>query len=744
MTEFNGSSNGVYNSPPKDNDHDSLALATKEVDFREYIDLIVRRRWTVIGVFLLFVTLGIAYTLKTRPVYEASAQLVVVTQNGSGSSGRPDDILGSLSALTSGRNVGTQMEILGSIDLLEEAFDKLTPEQQAEGFRSHTIPTWAYKLANAHETDVITITCSSFRPQLAALLANQIAQTYLDRDLRWNNQAARQARSYVETEMGRSKQSLSDASRRLADYKRKTGLISASEQIAAEATVVVELRGAVDKARTEYHAAQRRLAAVMAQMNKSAPEIRFSSSVQQNPEFAGVVARISALQGQRAQLLQEYTPTSPEVRQLDQQIRSEELTLRSTAKTIVGAVVSQSNPVYLGLITQYATESAATAAAEAELAGAESAYQTRQSQMSKYPVQQRDLTALTQEVEILQRTFNMLSDRYYNLLIQEKSNLPNGKIASRARLPIKPASPQVARNIILYSLIGALVAVGAAFVVERLDTRVHDPHLVERITGFPTLSAVPDVPASEAGRPLIGSVESHNSAFLESFRMLRNNITFSAPDRRLNTLAVTSPGRGEGKSTTSINLAIAFAMDGKRVLLIDGDLRRPSLHVTLGLSRDVGLTTVVRGLRSLDEAVLETEFENVFCLTSGPLPPNPTEFLNSAHCRQVIEQAKREYDLVLIDSPPCSGLSDMQVISTLVDGVVLVVALNVSQRQQLLGTMHTLRQAGAPMLGISLNRVDLKRPGYGYYSYYYYYGYEEDSPTTRKSKKKNSRTKEKV
>jgi capsular exopolysaccharide synthesis family protein len=202
---------------------------------------------------------------------------------------------------------------------------------------------------------------------------------------------------------------------------------------------------------------------------------------------------------------------------------------------------------------------------------------------------------------------------------------------------------------------------------------------------------------------------------------LRNNIAFTSPDQPKRIFAVTSSTKGEGKSTIAANLAIALGLDGKRVIVLDADLRRPSVHKTLHLTRDIGFTNVVVGTAQLEQAIQTTTFENVWAVTSGPIPPRPSEFLNSQHARDVVTQLAAMYDVVIVDSPPCTGLSDFQVIGTFVDGVLLVGSVDRTIRGNLLAALRMLRQMHAPVLGLVINRLTKRWSPYGSYSYYYYY-----------------------
>jgi capsular exopolysaccharide synthesis family protein len=259
---------------------------------------------------------------------------------------------------------------------------------------------------------------------------------------------------------------------------------------------------------------------------------------------------------------------------------------------------------------------------------------------------------------------------------------------------------------------------------EKLDTKAHTPEDVEQAFGLTTLALIPEAKVLDSSRPgeriTMGNAKPGH-AFSEGFRLLRNNIGFSSLDRPIRVIGVTSAMAGEGKSTISMNLAIAMAKDGKRVLLVDADLRRPTIHEWVRVENSVGLSSVVRGAVPLSEAIFETEY-GISCLLSGPLPPEPAEFLNSGRCYETIRQASEQFDVVILDAPPCIGLSDTQVISHLVDGVIIVAALEMAPKPLMVGSIRMLRQANANVLGLVINRVRAQNSTkYGYLGLDSYY-----------------------
>lgn len=213
------------------------------------------------------------------------------------------------------------------------------------------------------------------------------------------------------------------------------------------------------------------------------------------------------------------------------------------------------------------------------------------------------------------------------------------------------------------------------------------------------------------------SLTNPKSPIAEQFRTIRTNIQFSSVDKELQTIIVTSSGPGEGKSTNTANLAVVFAQQGKRVLLIDADLRKPTVHYTFRTENHVGLSNVLTRQLTLEEAVSTTAQEKLWVLSSGPIPPNPSELLGSKNMQVLLEQAKEEYDVIVIDSPPVLAVTDAQILANLADGVVLVVSSGKTERDSAKKAKELLESAQAKILGVVLNNKKAEES-----HYYYYYG----------------------
>lgn len=723
----------------------SGALGMDDFDLREYL-LVLRRRW--LPVFLVAVAVFVFManrTLKERKMYEATSKLVVTTKNGARAVGASSQYASTLQDVRQARDVETQLELINSPDLIEDAYARIPRKTQIAGFGTTTPPGGAYTAAAKPDTDVITITGRAFTPSGAAAIANAVAEAYLDEDLKRNSQATRQARKYVESEMTRIGSDLAKASEKLADFKRQTGLVAAASQSGDLAKVHDDLRNALDTARGEALASHQRLKLIRRQIADTAPEIANATTIAENPQFGAVRTQLIALEAKAIEMGQEYTPTSPEMTQLNDQIKDVKERIQFISRTVVSARSMQLNPLRQKLLTDYADTQAADIVAGVHVQALSSQLGRLEGELKGYPDQERRLGELQQRADVLSRTYGMLSDRYYSLLIDERSSLSSGIIAARATPPGAPSSPQVAKNLTTALFLALILGFATGFLLEKLDTKAHSPIDVEKLYGLASLALIPEATSTEgAGERLVIGRASPNHAFTEGFRLLRNNIGFLSPDDPIRVVGVTSAAMGEGKSTTSVNLAIAMGMDGKRVLLIDADLRRPTIQKWMGLSNEIGFSSVVRGLTPLVEAIHTTEYEGVSCLTSGPVPPDPTEFLNSERSHELLRQAKGLYDMVVVDAPPCTGLSDTQIISTMVDGMLVVAALDKTPKPLMTAAIRLLRQANANVLGLVINRMKENSGGYGYYSYYGYgYSYDQDSPGSN-GRRKSVRRREKV
>ena len=357
-----------------------------------------------------------------------------------------------------------------------------------------------------------------------------------------------------------------------------------------------------------------------------------------------------------------------------------------------------------------------------------------------------DLAAATDDSQKtrLEASLAQYRTTYSNLLasaqqakISESQATNNIVVSEPAVIPEIPIRPRTFTNTLLAIVIGAMLAVGAAFLAEYLDDTVKTADDVTRVTGLSTLGAIARLKDAGGTRQLIAWLKT-KAPESEAYRTLRTNIQFSSVDKPIKTLLVTSSSPGEGKSTTTANLAVVMAQTGQNVIVVDTDLRRPVLHKVFEVPNNAGLTTALLAGEdaNLEAHLQSTDIDHLSVLTSGPIPPNPSELLGSHRMAHLVGALSQLADLVIFDSPPVLAVTDAAVMARQVDGVLLVADAGRTKEHALASAAAELQKTGGNLLGVALNRLDVRR-GYNYY-YYYYYSDDETGERKRSSKRHRS------
>jgi tyrosine-protein kinase Etk/Wzc len=355
----------------------------------------------------------------------------------------------------------------------------------------------------------------------------------------------------------------------------------------------------------------------------------------------------------------------------------------------------------------------------------------------KYPKLEAEQSRLTGTVGTMQRTFDDLQSQFQLARIAESVDAGKVQSIDDATLPTFAISPNRKRAITYSAFVGLLLGLALAFGLDRLDDSVKSPDELRDQMDLPMLGLIPAIRAERGSRraadATAGRLITHadpRSPVAEAYRSMRTNLAFARAQQSPQAIVVASPGPSDGKSTTVANLAITFAQQGQRTLLIDADLRRAVLDKAFNVPRSPGLTEVIIGEAAFDDVLHETGVPNLTLVASGRFPPNPAELLGSSRMQQVLHDAKARFDVVLLDSPPLLAVTDAAVLSTMVDGVVLVIRTERTKRDAVRRALGHIRSVRARLLGAVLNDVDMRSGAYyGSYGHYYYsyYGHERRS-----------------
>ncbi|MBI1802724.1 MAG: polysaccharide biosynthesis tyrosine autokinase [Chloroflexi bacterium] len=351
---------------------------------------------------------------------------------------------------------------------------------------------------------------------------------------------------------------------------------------------------------------------------------------------------------------------------------------------------------------------------------------------SATPGLESDRARLETSLSELRRSYASLLQSYEQIRVAEAQTVNNVFVVDPPEAPRGAVRPNTSFNTIAGLVIGLLLAIALALLIEYLDDTVKTPDDVQQILGLTALGTVLRQTNPERNKMLITATQP-KSSFSESFRTLRTNIQFSSVDKPIHSILVTSAGPGEGKSTLAANLAVAMAQAGHHTVLVDADLRRPSLHRLFDITDQAGLTNglVTDSVVALNGNLHVSPIENLRILTSGPRPPNPAELLGSKRMHNLLEALKQESDMIIIDSPPALAVADASILASKVDGVILVVESGATRRGLAQKAKAQLEQVGAHMLGVAVNKLSARSAGEYYYYYYYnyyYYSSDEKSP----------------
>ena len=356
-----------------------------------------------------------------------------------------------------------------------------------------------------------------------------------------------------------------------------------------------------------------------------------------------------------------------------------------------------------------------------------------QSQQTLTDEQRLDLSRQQTMLRQFETTYASLLNSLEQLRLTEAQTVDNIAVTTPALTPIAPIRPRTLTNTLLAAIVGAMLALGLAFLVEYLDDTIHDSEQVRDLLGLATLGAILRVRPRDNPEAALVTLDKKHSPIAEGYRVLRTNIQFSGVDEPVRALLITSASPQEGKSTTTANLAVTLAQADQRVILVDTDLRRPTAHKLFNLSNNVGITSALmqRADEAADAVLQDTAVSGLRVLTSGPLPPNPSELLGSERMRHLVERLRSQCDVLIFDSPPVMAAADAAILSTLVDGTLLVIDADSTRRAEALRAQETLAKVGGRLLGAVLNKLGERSSGY--YSYYYYY-YSRDGKSERRSR----------
>lgn len=701
-----------------------------EIDLLAYWRILVKRRRLIAAVLAAFVALSLLITLMTQPLYRAST-LMQVEKEGppivAGAATMPvydgwdPAFLNTQYALLQSRalaeRVANEMnlgeETLSSLDdpgwfgrvmaLLRpvpkksaKALDAAAPKRSKDLLEQATgVIQGGLSVMPLKESRLVTLSFDSPDPNFSARAVNAVAEGFIASSLERRMGTTSYAKTYLEDQLAQTKGKLEDSERKLVEFAQKEGLVSTGEAGTSLATQnLTDLNGALAEAQSQRIRAEARWR--QASGGGAMPSDMLGAS-----GIGALQAQLGALQTQYQQKLQTFKPDYPEMQQLKGQVDE-----------VQRQIAAERGGIRASVKAEYDAASRQESMLKGQINALRGAALDVDSRSIQYNI-------LKRETDTNRQLYDSLLQRFKEVGAAGDVRSNNITIVDRAQGGYR-FKPNLFKNLTLGLLMGLLLGVLLAFVLEFLDDSLKTPEDIEEKLRLSVLGIIPKLGPKDS----IATMSSDpRSSFSEAYRSVRTALQFATEHGVPRSLLITSASPGEGKSTSALALARNLAQLGKRVLLIDGDLRNPSLHKTLGLNAEVGLSNLLSGSSTLANAVQDTEDEHLKVMLAGPLPPNPAELLSGSKFISMLTIAAERFDHVVIDGPPVLGLADALVLANSVESTMLVVTSGKTKINTAQAALKRLLAARARVIGAVLTKYDAKTAGYGYrYDAYYAYG----------------------
>ncbi len=679
---------------------------------RQFLSLLDRRWPLILAITASFIIASGLFLGLAPPSYQATATLKVASSSGRDSGGSDIPGLADLLGTNQLRNVQTEVTVINSQPILQGALKRLSvSDQQA------VMQDLKTDVAVIGDTDLIGVSVYSRSAQAASNLANAICDEYMDLSRDKNRDHTHGATVYVEKQLEIARDRLDAARTALKDYKESTGIFSLESEASAAAAELGNLQTSLLSTQADLKANNAQMAGMRASAARISKTLIIPGPRTVKAEVVAIQAQMTQLELDRLKMLQVYTPQFYRVKAVDKQLASLRAKLASQSTTEIASSQEQANPLRQALDTNMASTQGQIWEQEARQRAIQVALVDAQKRAAELPAREYRISRLNADVSALQTTYDALHQKREELRIAAAASDAGAQVQFPATQPGGPINANKTRNFILSVVCGLLMGLGVATMADRLDDRVHTETDAETVTRSPILGCVPYI-AERDQRMLLGD-STAKGPLLESFRMLRTSMTPLTYPRRARSVVVTSSLPHEGKSLCSANLAIAAAMGGENVILVDCDLRRPVLHTLFGMANEHGFCDVVSGRMTLEEALIETPIKGLRLLTSGIAIEDSFKIINSYAAFECLRAVCSTADFTVVDSPPALFLADAQIISQVTDMSLLVVSCREAKKSEIARTSSLLKQSSSAPTGTLLNKVSSEMGMYGRY-----YGYQ--------------------
>lgn len=640
----------------------------------------IRRRWKPMLVVFLLTLAAVVWRLRPdKTVYMAT--ITMLPPKSTSAAPTTDPLSALIRSSTTNATMGTQIAILTSPPLIERALKGLPAALRSAGWGKEGPKEEDIQATAPAASDTIDVMVSAAHPRAAIALANRLVDVYGVHKQELAAKSNQSNLNLMKQQVADAERLMLKAKRDLRDYKQRTHIISLDSYLSGVA-------GRIEQMEQQARAAQ-----------LEADAGRAGQSVQNDAIVMSLQQKVNEARANYATVLRDFFPNSPEAIQARQNLNEAQRLVEQRTDTLLGA-------------------------ARLRASKAQSVLGSARGDAKHMPQTEYQLTQLVGRVALQEETYRQAIARYTQVYLARKADVETPTVVNPASKAV-PAGGTWSRAVIMGLACALALALLVAALGETLDPSVHSVEDLEPLLRSPVLGTMPFLRrGSEQRLAYVTDAQPAAVALLESSRIVRSNLMLAAAEAPLRSVLITSADPAEGKSLCAFNIATVMAFDGKRVILIDCDLRRPTQHRLGNVPLEPGFSNVLSGEATLDEALIPTSVANLTILPAGTLPSNPPELLGSPAGRSLIEGLKDRCDIVIIDSPPVLSLTDAQVLSSLADGVVLVVAADSTPKPHVLRAQAMLRHIGGRLLGVILNKVQPHQNSHDQDVYNQYYAYD--------------------
>jgi succinoglycan biosynthesis transport protein ExoP len=737
---------GYYQLPPPPGYSYPPPQEEKEVNLRDYWKVIRKRRWTILAFFLIVVVITAVGTFTMRPVYRGTTAIQINKEN-------PQivDFKEIFAVNTMDMDYyQTQYKILESRSLARRVIHSLRladhpeflpkPETPFQKWKSNLLSSISslfvsknsssekdsseseketkltnqflkrLKIEPIRNSRLVKIHFDSNYPELSTRVPNILAAGYIQQNLETRFIAIQQAKEWLTGQLEDLKAKVERADESLQAFGSKHDIISLEEKENVTMQRLTELNEALTKAESE----------------RMAKEALYKQTWDRNSDFLPFVLENKLIM----ELKQTYIQLEAQYMKLSETFKHgypEMVRLKNQMQAMQKRIDSETTKIITAIKNDYES----SLRKEALLRQAFEQQKVKALEMKEKAIQ---YNILKREADTNKELYKGLLQRMKEAGVSAGIMASNIQVVDQAELPTKSFKPNKPLNLLLAAVVGLFLGVGLAFFFEYLDNTVKTPEDVEQLIRLPSFGMIPEMSYEKRKRlesssyPVELITFGHPKSMLaEAYRNIRTSILLSFSERAPKKIVISSPNPIEGKTTTVINTAIALSQTGAQVIIIDTDMRKPRIHKIFDEANGVGLSNFLSGHAELESIIKKTDIPNLSYIPSGPIPPNPSELIGSNLFKSMMQSLEERFDHIVLDSPPVLGFADSVILSTSVDGVILVVLGGKTPRETLQRAKEALHHVNAKILGVVINRIDIQRGDYGYYYYRYHHYYGKES-----------------